>query len=127
MSPNGVPVIYLVRHGETEWNVIRRFQGRSDSPLTALGLSQAATYAGILRGVGAAEDFDLISSPLGRAAKTAEIIGAALGLKLRLDPRLEEVSLGSWDGCTFDDIQIEIGSELDLSSVSHPAQGRVSP
>lgn len=72
-------MLYLtaVRHGETEWNRVGRLQGWLDSPLTPAGVAQAEGIAASLRG----ETFDaLVSSDLGRALRSAEIMGGALGL-----------------------------------------------
>jgi probable phosphoglycerate mutase len=80
-------------------------QGRMDSPLTPLGLEQARRNAALLRSeIGDVSSFALVSSPLGRARRTAEIIGEALGLALSFDPRLVEIGLGRWDGLTVDQI-----------------------
>ena len=100
------PVIYLVRHGETEWNRSRRYQGWSDSPLTARGAAQAEAIGRLLCKIPEARSADLVASPLGRARRTAEIIGACLGRTtlLRFDDRLREISLGSWDGLRHDEI-----------------------
>lgn len=98
-------MIYLVRHGETEWNLAQRMQGQMDSPLTPLGLDQARRNAELLRSlIGDLAGFTLISSPLGRARRTAEIIGEALSMTPVFDPRLVEIGLGEWDGLTVDQI-----------------------
>lgn len=94
-------MIYLVRHGETEWNVERRMQGRRESRLTALGRRQAAAMAELLAGlIGAEPDaaWRLVSSPLGRARETAEAIGVRLGLPVESDARLTEIAFGGWEG-----------------------------
>jgi broad specificity phosphatase PhoE len=92
--------IFLVRHGETEWNRTRRYQGWSDSPLTDQGRAQAQAIGHLLCTLPEARSADLVSSPLGRARRTAEIIREGLGRSspVRFDDRLREVSLGSWDG-----------------------------
>jgi probable phosphoglycerate mutase len=92
--------IYLLRHGETEWNAVHRFQGKLDSPLTQRGVAQAEQCGRMLAAVVGKVDA-MVASPLGRARQTAEIIHA-LGVypELRLDERLAEVSLGCWDGLT---------------------------
>jgi broad specificity phosphatase PhoE len=98
-------LIFLVRHGETEWNLAGRMQGQMDSPLTPLGLDQARRNARLLRSLmGDLTGFTLISSPLGRARKTAQIIGEALSMTPAFDPRLVEIGLGEWDGLTFEQI-----------------------
>jgi broad specificity phosphatase PhoE len=99
-------MIYLVRHGQTEFNMIGRFQGGLDSPLTALGRRQAQTVGRTLAGLVQA-DTPMVVSPLGRAVATAQIIRAAAGLTgpLTFDPRLAEITIGEWDGLTDEDIE----------------------
>ena len=89
--------IYLVRHGETEWNRIRRYQGWSDSPLTDQGRAQAQAIGRLLCTLPEAQSADLVASPIGRARHTAEIIRECLGRSepLRFDDRLRELSFGS--------------------------------
>jgi probable phosphoglycerate mutase len=98
--------ILLVRHGETEWNLQRRYQGRSDSPLTATGVAQAHAIGRLLGALPEAQSARIISSPLGRAQGTAEIIRQhfAAAPEVQFDDRLCELSLGSWDGLTYSDI-----------------------
>lgn len=87
--------LILVRHGETEWNKARLFQGQLNSPLTRLGLAQAAQTAERLQ----TEQVSAIySSDSGRAMQTAEVIGKRLGLDITPDPRLREIDVGSWSG-----------------------------
>jgi probable phosphoglycerate mutase len=95
-----MPTIFLVRHGETEWNRSRRYQGWSDSPLTARGIAQAEAIGRRLCTLPEAATAEIIASPLGRARRTAEIIAECFGrgAPLRFDDRLKEISLGSWDG-----------------------------
>jgi broad specificity phosphatase PhoE len=101
-------VIFLVRHGQTEWNLRRRYQGWGDSPLTATGLAQAEAIGRRLRTLPEAAGVPIIASPLGRARRTAEIIRAALGgaTQLSFDERLKEISIGSWDGLDRDEIAV---------------------
>lgn len=70
--------IAVVRHGETDWNIGRRIQGRSEVPLNARGRAQARESAELLRAAGAWTR--VVASPLGRAAETGRIIAAAIGL-----------------------------------------------
>jgi len=93
-------VIYLVRHGQTEFNRERRIQGHVDSPLTELGVRQAQAVGRLLRDLIREPDgWRLVSSPLGRARATAELISARLGgLPVELDDRLKEMSWGPHDG-----------------------------
>lgn len=95
---------FLIRHGETEWNVARREMGcRFDSPLTDLGIRQARQLAARLarRGIDA-----LYSSDLGRAAATAALIEEAAGVPVQLDARLRERAMGIFEGLTFDEIRL---------------------
>ena len=99
-------MIYLVRHGETEFNVARRAQGSTDSPLTELGMRQAYAMAALLverTSRAGPAPWRLVSSPLGRAVATAEIIGTQLGLSVCLDDRLREHSMGDFDGLHVDE------------------------
>jgi broad specificity phosphatase PhoE len=99
--------ILLVRHGETEWNLERRIQGRFDSPLTERGVAQAQAVGRLVRSLREAEFARIAASPLGRARRTAEIIREhlAAGPELIIDDRLREISAGAWDGLTFRDIE----------------------
>jgi broad specificity phosphatase PhoE len=91
--------VYLLRHGETEWNLLGRYQGGFDSPLTDHGREQARAMGEQLAGLlPNAAPFRLTSSPLGRAVATATIVAERLGLSFTRDVRLREISLGSWDG-----------------------------
>ena len=92
--------IFLVRHGETEWNRTGRYQGRFDSPLTAGGVAQAEAIGMRLAALPEAADAAMVASPLGRAVRTAAIIAECLGHRAppRIDERLRELSLGAWDG-----------------------------
>ena len=89
--------LYVLRHGQTEWNAAGRWQGRANSPLTALGREQAARQRGILERLDlrGAEAF---SSPQGRAVETAGIALAPLVAEVRTDPRLREIDVGGWTG-----------------------------
>lgn len=101
-------MIYLVRHGQTESNLARRYQGASDSPLTALGQAQARRMGELLnRLVPDTTGWRMVVSPLGRARQTAAIICEAMGATLtaRLDPRVAEASMGSWDGLSLEALE----------------------
>jgi probable phosphoglycerate mutase len=96
--------IYLLRHGETEWNAVSRFQGGLDSALTERGVAQAELCGRTLAATVGKVDA-MLASPLGRARQTAAIIRAFGAYPdIRSDSRLAEVSLGSWDGLTRVDI-----------------------
>ncbi|MBC8944938.1 MULTISPECIES: 2,3-diphosphoglycerate-dependent phosphoglycerate mutase GpmB [Xenorhabdus] len=83
--------VYLVRHGETEWNVARRIQGQSDSPLTEIGRRQALLVA---QRVQSENITHVITSDLGRTRETAEIIAKACDCEVILEPRLREINMG---------------------------------
>jgi len=103
--------ILLVRHGETEWNRARRYQGWSDSPLTAHGVAQAEAIGHRLHALPDAGAAEIIASPIGRARRTAEIIALCLGrtAPLLFDERLREISLGAWDGLDRREIRTRMG------------------
>lgn len=92
------PDLYLMRHGETAWNLEGRLQGRGDSPLTARGRRQAAWLGALTRGIAGRR----LSSPLGRAAETARI---AFGAPVPQDPRLAEICVGRWSGALEHDLR----------------------
>jgi probable phosphoglycerate mutase len=103
---DGVPrdsgAVLLARHGETDDNrEPLRFQGWRDTPLNDTGRRQAAELAERVHDEGIAS---LWSSDLSRASETAEIVGARLGLKATLDPRLREANRGRWEGRLFRDV-----------------------
>ena len=105
--------LYLVRHGQTEFNLAGRYQGALDSPLTALGIQQAGRI-GMLLATLVPSGTSMVCSPLGRARHTAQIIAKAAGLPAAtLDPRLAEVSLGVWDGLTDEDIDFAFPGARD--------------
>jgi probable phosphoglycerate mutase len=95
--------LYLVRHGQTEWNVARRMQGRLDSPLTELGRLQADRHGRTLARLGGVEA--LVASPLGRTRATAELVNAHLRAPVSHEPALEERDCGDWAGLTLAEIQ----------------------
>jgi len=90
--------IFLARHGETEWNRVGRWQGKTDIPLSEVGRAQARALADRLRDRDVTEIF---SSDLSRARETAEIVAETLGVaRLSVDPRLRERGLGCFEGLT---------------------------
>jgi len=100
--------IYVVRHGETEWNAAGRRQGRSDSPLTLRGRAQAVAVARTLRPLlDGVERVTVECSPLGRTSVTARILCRELRLPehaLVRAPLLAELDHGGWEGLTGDEI-----------------------
>lgn len=89
----------LLRHGQTELSVQRRYSGRGNPELTALGREQAANAARYLASRGGIAA--VISSPLGRAKQTAAAAADALGVPLTVDDDLIETDFGKWEGLTF--------------------------
>ena len=87
--------IVLLRHGRTEWNATRRYQGQADPPLDEVGQAQAIEAAAL---VAAMRPDLLVSSDLQRACQTAEKLASLTGLELSLDARLRERHLGHWQG-----------------------------
>ena len=98
----------IVRHGTTELTEQRRFQGRMDVHLNEAGRDDARRLAEALGGLGAPIVWH---SPLARARETAEIIAAALDLRLQVDERLAELSFGTWEGREHAEVR---ASEPDL-------------
>lgn len=102
VAGGGEGSVLLARHGETDDNrPPLRFQGWRDTPLNEHGRGQARALAERLAGQGIAS---IWSSDLSRARETAEIVGAHLGLDVRLDWRLREGNRGRWEGCLFEDV-----------------------
>jgi len=114
------PTLYFARHGETDWNRERRLQGQHDIPLNALGRVQASRSGELLRGLlerdgRPAAQYDYVSSPLGRARETMELMRAAMGLDpeaYRTDARLMEMSFGRWEGFTFAELRAREAAAL---------------
>jgi len=102
------PLLYYIRHGETDWNVEGRLQGQRDIPINARGRGQARHCGEILRDLFARDavdpaQLDFVASPLGRARETMELLRGTLGLDpqaYRVDARLAEVAFGAWEGFT---------------------------
>lgn len=94
--------IFLARHGESDWNVEKRFQGHSDRPLTERGRDQAHALADL---VGSEKIDAVYTSPLSRARETAEIVAARAGLEAVALPELREVDTGSWSGLSRADVE----------------------
>ncbi len=117
--------IYLIRHGETEWNRDSRIQGQRDSPLTPLGREQARRTGQLLATLGLA-GLPVAASPLGRVQATLAILGEQVALgPITLDPRLSEVALGSWEGLTSTEIRAAYPALVD--GVSEHGWGFRSP
>jgi probable phosphoglycerate mutase len=102
--------LYIVRHGQTDWNAEFRLQGQRDIPLNELGRRQATGNGVTLKErVADLERHHFVSSPLGRARETMELIRAAAGLPpddYQIDERLKEISFGDWEGSTLAEIAV---------------------
>ena len=97
--------LILVRHGATEWNREGRYQGHSDTPLSAEGVAQAQRLIERLREEKIAQ---VVSSDLERARATARILAEGLQLPPpRFDPRLREIDLGEWEGRLASEIAVD--------------------
>ncbi len=100
--------LWLVRHGQTDWNLSGRYQGQADVPLNDTGWEQARALPAVLSG----PDFAaLYSSDLRRARDTASVLAERLSLAVQVDARLREVRLGEWEGMLFSDIQAHYPAE----------------
>ncbi len=129
------PVLYFIRHGETDWNVERRLQGQHDRPLNARGRTQGLACGEILRTLLERDGrdpsgFDYVASPLSRARDTMELVRGALGIDprtYRTDARLAELSFGRWEGFTFEELREREPHTLALAQREHDKWGFVPP
>lgn len=96
-----MPPFFVLRHGQTDWNLQARLQGSTDIPLNAMGREQARHAAEILTGQGIGK---IIASPLSRARETADIVAERLQLSPILDARLIERNFGLFEGMTIDEV-----------------------
>jgi len=122
-APTGVPTtLLMVRHGETELSAEKRFSGRGDPELTERGAEQARAVAARLASY---EVTAVVSSPLRRAARTAEIVGEVLGVEVGVDDGLIETDFGAWEGLTFGEARAQwpdaMQAWLDDPAVAPPA------
>jgi broad specificity phosphatase PhoE len=110
MPAQGEPTItVLLRHGETPMSVQKRYVGRSDVPLTDLGVRQAVAAAKRL----ASADLDVIvTSPLRRTVQTAEEVAAATGAPVVADEGFRETDFGAWEGLTFAEVRERWPAEM---------------
>lgn len=115
-------MLYLVRHGQTEFNVQERIQGLCDSGLTEKGRVDAAKLAKALADV----DFkEVYASTLGRAIQTAEIVQGSRGLPVHSLPELNEMGFGIWEGRTVTELK-QIGAG-DLADYRYHPQNYLPP
>lgn len=100
--------LFVFRHGQTDWNVEKRFQGHTDIPLNDTGRAQALQLAHVLKGC--ALDI-ILTSDLARAAETARIVASLSGVPIVTSPALREALLGEPEGQKLDDIVARYGAE----------------
>ncbi|WP_193511181.1 histidine phosphatase family protein [Streptomyces griseoloalbus] len=111
--------IILWRHGQTSWNVERRFQGSTDVELTETGIAQARRSARLLAGL---RPDAIVASDLKRAAATAAELAALTGLDVTLDEALRETYAGVWQGLTHDEIIATYGDEYTAWKRGEPVR-----
>lgn len=103
--------IYLIRHGQTNWNKERRFQGIKDINLNETGRKQATQLEEALTHI----DFDrVVSSDLSRARETAEILARGRNLEVETDVLLREIHFGDWEGLNFATIEARFPVEARM-------------
>ncbi len=99
----------LLRHGQTEWNVLKKIQGSADSPLTTKGRAETGQWVETLKRY----DWDqIIASDLGRVRATVDIINQELDLPVTFDPNLREQFWGDWEGLTIPFIKENFKEDL---------------
>ena len=102
--------IYLIRHGQTDWNVLGKIQGSTDTSLNKDGILQAKAVSGQMK-----ERFleitRVYSSPQKRALQTAEIIGETLGCEVIAIDSFQEMNFGKWEGLTWEEVQRDYAQE----------------
>ena len=102
-------VTILLRHGQTPMSVQKRYAGRTDVPLTDVGLQQAAAAAKRLASAGLAA---IVTSPLLRTAQTAQTVAAVAGVPVVTDDGFRETDFGAWEGLTFAEVRERWPAEL---------------
>ncbi|MDP1600797.1 histidine phosphatase family protein [Phenylobacterium sp.] len=101
-------MIYLLRHGQTNYNHEGRMQGQLESQLTDLGMAQAQAMADLLKAeITDTAGWRLLASPLKRTRQSAAIVGATLGLEVEIEPALIEVGCGAWEDRLYADLAKE--------------------
>lgn len=130
-----MPLIYFVRHGQTDYNASKRIQGTLEIPINGKGQQQARRNGSLLAElIGEKSRFDFVASPLLRARQTMETVRRAMGLPAdgyRTDDRLKEISFGGWAGLTWPEIkardpEIYARRQADRWNVAPPGGERYS-
>jgi broad specificity phosphatase PhoE len=116
MTTKATPPFFMIRHGETDWNREKRYQGQVDIPLNRLGREQAAGNGRLLASLGHDwTQWRFFSSPLGRARDTMEILREQLGIDPKnyaTDDRLIEITFGAWERKRLEDLVEEEPEEM---------------
>ncbi len=99
----------LLRHGQTQWNVLKKIQGSCDSPLTAAGREQTALWSQTIKNYHWQR---IVASDLGRVRETVAILNQELRLPVNFDPRLREQEWGDWEGMSIPAIEENHRQEL---------------
>lgn len=107
--------LYLVRHGQTDWNVQKRAQGHTDRPLDSVGLQQAKMVGKAFLDHPVSR---ILTSDLLRAKQTAEEVARRVKLPVEVTPNLRERGFGEWEGQNFAEIAIRFGFEADFRGVT---------
>jgi broad specificity phosphatase PhoE len=119
-------LIYICRHGETDWNAQGRIQGQRDIPINATGRKQADRNGRLLTNLlGQAENFDFVASPLNRTCETMERIRTQMGLSpsgYTTDARLMEVHFGDWQGFTMNEVDVRDASKWSFLPPGNDAE-----
>jgi probable phosphoglycerate mutase len=102
--------VYLLRHGDTRTDAVRRYIGRTDVPLSEIGRRQAGWWREEL----ASRSFNrIICSDLGRSRETARVIAEGRGVAVETCPELREIDLGEWDGLPQDEVRRQFPAEYE--------------
>ena len=125
------PRLWLVRHGQTDWNAARRWQGHADPGLSEIGRAQAVALADTLSQATERPWSRLFASDLARARETAAILAGRLDLETEIDLRLRELDVGDWSGLTRVEIEVRDRERLlafeagDLSVLPGGGESRI--
>ncbi|MDP7185004.1 MAG: histidine phosphatase family protein [Paracoccaceae bacterium] len=106
------PPLIIFRHGQTEWNREGIFQGRLDSPLTAMGRQQAEGLTALIAPLLGDQSWSAFTSPTGRSKTTANLALGPLGIEASQDDRLVEVDVGDWSGLTAAEMMETAGVDV---------------
>ncbi|OWU84659.1 hypothetical protein ATO6_12190 [Oceanicola sp. 22II-s10i] len=112
-----LPPLYLLRHGQTDWNRDRRIQGQTESDLTEKGQAQARRQGEILATLLLPDGIRAFVSPLRRTRQTAALAVAPLDVPAFFDDRLKEIALGTWEGGSWTDLRTRMGQVAEAADV----------